>query len=329
MSRVDLARGVPRAEAVAHVPRLRRLALAGGEERDQVEQAEGAADDAVQAGLTDAELLAHQRRLVVVELAQLRLDARGDRDRGGAGGSRVVGDGGRHGVVALVDVGDEQDGLAGQRRQVAHGVRSVLGQRHRCAQGGPPAAPRRPSAATPLRRSRPDRRSGLRGPRGRDGARPTRGRRRASSVSIVSMSAAGSTRPSGWMTFSSWWVRTTCSSASVSRMLARNLLPRPSPLLRAGDEPGDVVELDRVRDEVRGADDPRHRVEALVVHGHDGDVRLDRRERVVRRIRAGLAERVEQRGLACIGHPDDADLHHRPRLPISVPSAAPAATSEG
>jgi hypothetical protein len=43
------------------------------------------------------------------------------------------------------------------------------------------------------------------------------------------MSAAGETRPSGWITFSSWWQRTTCSSASVSRMFARNLLPSPSP----------------------------------------------------------------------------------------------------
>ena len=44
------------------------------------------------------------------------------------------------------------------------------------------------------------------------------------------MSAAGSTFPAGWMTFSSVWQRTTCRSASHSRMLARNLLPRPSPL---------------------------------------------------------------------------------------------------
>ena len=46
---------------------------------------------------------------------------------------------------------------------------------------------------------------------------------------MISMSAAGETRPSGWMTLSSLWQRTTCSSASVSRMLARNLLPSPSP----------------------------------------------------------------------------------------------------
>ena len=50
-----------------------------------------------------------------------------------------------------------------------------------------------------------------------------------SSVSIVSMSASGSTLPSGCTTLSSVWARTTWTSASVSRMLARNWLPSPSP----------------------------------------------------------------------------------------------------
>ena len=44
---------------------------------------------------------------------------------------------------------------------------------------------------------------------------------------------------------------------------------------------------------------------------------------------AGLAQRVEQRGLARVGHPHEADLHHRPMLPIAVPSAAPATMSDG
>jgi hypothetical protein len=50
-----------------------------------------------------------------------------------------------------------------------------------------------------------------------------------SSVSIVSMSAIGSTRPSGWTTLESSWARTTWTIASVSRMLAKNWLPSPSP----------------------------------------------------------------------------------------------------
>ena len=51
---------------------------------------------------------------------------------------------------------------------------------------------------------------------------------------IVSISASGSTkassRPCSRMTFSSSKARTTWTIASTSRMLAKNLLPRPSPL---------------------------------------------------------------------------------------------------
>ena len=43
------------------------------------------------------------------------------------------------------------------------------------------------------------------------------------------MSDTGSTLPATWMTFSSSKQRTTLTIASVSRMWARNWLPRPSP----------------------------------------------------------------------------------------------------
>ncbi|SLH90645.1 Uncharacterised protein [Mycobacteroides abscessus subsp. abscessus] len=46
---------------------------------------------------------------------------------------------------------------------------------------------------------------------------------------MTSMSAAGSTRPSTCTTSSSANTRTTWQMASASRMLARNLLPRPAP----------------------------------------------------------------------------------------------------
>ncbi len=107
----------------------------------------------------------------------------------------------------------------------------------------------------------------------------------------------------------------------------------PLALVRARDEPGDVVEVDRVPDDLRGADRPRDLLQALVAHGHDGDVRLDRRERVVGRLRAGFRQRVEQRGLARVRHADDADPRaHAPIARAStsaVPSSAPASTSEG
>jgi hypothetical protein len=50
-------------------------------------------------------------------------------------------------------------------------------------------------------------------------------------VLIVSMSSFGEILPSTWTTLSSWKARITWQMASDSRMLARNLLPRPSPSL--------------------------------------------------------------------------------------------------
>ena len=49
------------------------------------------------------------------------------------------------------------------------------------------------------------------------------------SVSTVSASDTGSTRPSTWVTSSSSKQRSTWTMASVSRILARNWLPSPSP----------------------------------------------------------------------------------------------------
>src|SRR3546814_7710612 len=59
----------------------------------------------------------------------------------------------------------------------------------------------------------------------------------ASSVSIVSMSAIGSILLLTWMTSSFSKQRTTWVIASTSRMWARNLLPRPSPLAAPATSP--------------------------------------------------------------------------------------------
>src|SRR5690606_25310065 len=59
----------------------------------------------------------------------------------------------------------------------------------------------------------------------------------ASSVSMVSMSAIGSTLPATCTTSSFSKQRTTWVIASTSRMWARNLLPRPSPLAAPATRP--------------------------------------------------------------------------------------------
>jgi hypothetical protein len=51
----------------------------------------------------------------------------------------------------------------------------------------------------------------------------------ASSSSMMSISRIGSTEPDTWMTLGSSKQRTIIKTALVSRMFARNLLPRPSP----------------------------------------------------------------------------------------------------
>ncbi|SBV98618.1 conserved hypothetical protein [uncultured Dysgonomonas sp.] len=51
------------------------------------------------------------------------------------------------------------------------------------------------------------------------------------SISIISLSRTGFTLPSTCVILSSSKQRRTCNMASVSRILARNLFPNPSPLL--------------------------------------------------------------------------------------------------
>ena len=92
----------------------------------------------------------------------------------------------------------------------------------------------------------------------------------------------------------------------------------PLALVGAGDETGDVVEVDRVVDELGGADGRGDLVEAPVEDGHDGDVGLDRGEGVVGGLGAGLGERVEERGLAGVG---------QPTMPMRVLTTPPAGRS--
>ena len=209
-----------------------------------------------QAGLADAELGAHRRGLLVVELGQLGLEAdgHGDRRRRRCAAACAAISGGTS-SLALVDVDDEQHRLGGQRREVAQRVGRGLGHRDACAPGRPAcSASIDARAATPPRRPPPCRRRARRARRARGGARPARGRRRSARSRSSRCRAAGRPRPPGGSTFASSWARTTWTIASVSRMLARNLLPRPSPSCAPRDEAGDVVEVDRVPARSRGAD---------------------------------------------------------------------------
>ena len=303
----------------AQVPALRRLVLAGGEERDQVEQREGAATTRSQARLADA-------RGPRASRARPRRRARTARPRGARRPRRrrapcaaaCSATAGGHLVVALVDVGDEQHRLGRQRLQQLRGA-SGASSGTGTVRAGRPAC-----SASMTSRSQPPRRSACLSPpracarRARGGARPARGRRRSARSRSCRCRARGSTLPSGWMTFVVAVGADDVDDARRSRGCSPGTgCPGPRPC-GAAHEAGDVVEVDRVPDDLRGADVSATLLQALVDDRHDRDVRLDRRERVVRRLGARLGQRVEQRGLARVGHPDDADLHGAPRWDDAV-----------
>ena len=188
-------------------------------------------DDAAQAGARDPEVGAHRGRLVVVELGQLGLQAAEIATTPRAAApprARQVAGGTASSPSSTLTT--KSTGLAVSGWRLAQRPGRVGGRRAPCGPGGRPAARRRASRSQ--RSSACSARvaaARLRGRRARGGARPARGRRSTSSVSIVSTSRSGSTPPSGWTTLASWCARTTWTIASVSRMLARNWLPRPSP----------------------------------------------------------------------------------------------------
>ena len=129
----------------------------------------------------------------------------------------------------------------------------------------------------------------------------------ASSISTTRRCSIGSRGP---VTSSSSNARSTNTIASTSRMLARNLLPRPSPLLAPSTRPPMSTTCTAAWTTLF---DFRHRgqpVEALVGHLGDADVRVLGGERVRRGERAAAGEGVVQRALARVGEADQAEAFH-------------------
>ncbi len=85
------------------------------------------------------------------------------------------------------------------------------------------------------------------------------------------------------------------------------LVAEPLALARALHDPGDVDERHGRRQDPLAAEQLRELREARIGQAHDADVRLDRRERVVRGEHARAGQRVEQRRLADVRKADDAD----------------------
>jgi hypothetical protein len=115
---VHLPRRPARRRPARDRPGTRLLRRAGSEEADQVEQRERLAHDRLEARLAGAEVAAHRRRLLVVELGELRVDP-GTDSRSARAVALGVRDqlGRRLEQLALGDVGDVEDRLRGQRLQ--------------------------------------------------------------------------------------------------------------------------------------------------------------------------------------------------------------------
>jgi hypothetical protein len=89
--------------------------------------------------------------------------------------------------------------------------------------------------------------------------------------------------------------------------VGEKLIAQPLALVRAADEARDIDEIDRRGNDPVRVDDGVECGEARVRHGDDAHVRLDRAERVVCRFGLRRRERIEERGLADVGQPYDAD----------------------
>ena len=87
----------------------------------------------------------------------------------------------------------------------------------------------------------------------------------------------------------------------------QELVAQPLPLRRAAHEAGDVDEGHRRRHHRRAVVEIGQLRQPRVGHGHDAHVGLDGGEGVVGRQHLVVGERVEERGLAHVGQPDDAD----------------------
>ena len=98
--------------------------------------------------------------------------------------------------------------------------------------------------------------------------------------------------------------------ASTSRMLARNLLPRPSPLLAPSTSPPMSTTCTAAWIDVAAARHLGQPVESLVGHLGDADVRVLGGERIRRGERAAACQGVVQRALAGVGEADQAEAFH-------------------
>lgn len=146
-----------------------------------------------------------------------------------------------------------------------------------------------------------------------------------SSVSMVSASRNGSTLPSTWVMLSSSKQRRTCTTASVSRMLAKELVAQTLTFRRAAHQSRDIHEFQLRRNHGLGLGDFRQLVQARVGHGNAAHVGLDGAEGEVGGLGGSRRRQgVEEGRLADVGQADDAAVEtHDSQDSVSGPPDDP------
>jgi hypothetical protein len=101
--------------------------------------------------------------------------------------------------------------------------------------------------------------------------------------------------------------------------VGEELVAQALPLRRATHQAGDVDEFQRGGDDFDRLADLGEHIQPRIGHADAADVRLDRAERVVRRLRrGGRGQRIEKRRFADIRQPDNAAVETHQLNPRST-----------
>ncbi len=87
--------------------------------------------------------------------------------------------------------------------------------------------------------------------------------------------------------------------------VAEKLVAEPLAPARPFDQAGNIDKLHGCRQDILRLDDRRQRIETIVRHGNDADIRLNGTERIVGRFSSGRSDRVEDGRLADVRQADD------------------------
>ena len=120
------------------------------------------------------------------------------------------------------------------------------------------------------------------------------------------MSSSGLTLPATWITFVVFEAAHHVDDRIGFADVRQKLVAQAFALGRAGDQAGDIDELDHGRHDALRLDDVRQRLQARIGHFDDADVRFDGAERIIFSGDARFGQCIEECRFADVGQADDA-----------------------